>query len=93
MIIFPYPASKKEVKEFKKSFSLFFKIFPRLFLYTDIGVILLVNIFLSLFVQEFKKRSIIEFLGFFVGLQFYFIFPIILVSLFLAIIYIVTRKK
>jgi hypothetical protein len=93
MLLIPYPTSKKEFKDYEKSIRLFLKIFPKLFLLVDISIVLLVNIFLSLFVQEFKTRTLLEFLGSLVGLQLYFIFPITLISLFIMIVYFITRKK
>ena len=81
MIMIPYPVSKKEMQKMNKEFLDFLPIFGKTLLFSDIIVIFLVSILISIFVVELRPASLLEFFGLLVGMQFQLIIPIAILSI------------
>lgn len=93
MIFFPYPASKKEIGDFNQGIRMFLKLFPKIFFLTNIAIVIVVTLILSIFVEELKPKSVLEFFGLFIGMQFQLIYLTVMASLLVTVIYMVRSKK
>lgn len=91
MILIPYPASKKEIKEYEAQLSYLFKAWIPLFFSIEVIASLILPLVYILDTRE--KLSALEYLASHVGAAGMVFLPSLLFSFFIAVIFLVIKKR